>query len=154
MQCFLNTVNLINDFQQKHFLLCFNCSTPNNSTPTLSRHINTAGPVDTTLYCWWSSVSGCCGTRLECPSCDCSWRVNTLCVLPAAQDSLVSLYFWLAATVFGSAYRARSLSFYWLIFVRCSRSFFNVWRHLNLIHIYITLLTLWFICLQTTSVAN
>ena len=40
------------------------------------------------------------------------------------------------------------LSFFWidaantdffLIFVRCSRSVFNVWRHLNHIHIYITL---------------
>jgi len=28
---------------------------------------------------------------------------------------------------------------YWLIFVRCSRSVFNVWRHLNLIDIYIAL---------------
>jgi len=53
------------------------------STPTLSQHVNTAGPVDTTLYRWWSSVSGCCVTRLECSSCDCSWRVNTVCILPA-----------------------------------------------------------------------
>ena len=38
------------------------------------------------------------------------------------------------------AYRALSLSFLVnFIFVRCSRSVFNVWRHLNLIHICITI---------------
>ena len=41
--------------------------------------------------------------------------------------------------MFESAYRALSLSFFWLIFVRCPRSVFNVRWHLNHIHIYITL---------------
>jgi len=53
------------------------------SKPTLSRHVNTAGPVDTTLYTVGDRAFTVAAAR-ACPSCDCSWRVNTVCVLPAA----------------------------------------------------------------------
>ena len=53
---------------------------------------------------------------------------------------------------------ANSLSFF-LIFVRCSHGVFNVWQHLNHIHIYVTLCTQQLSCLvcvyhMLTSVCN